>query len=55
MLITLFKTREYVIINIQAVLLTITSNLMKIFQEMAEEWQFELNMTWPVALQRFPA
>jgi hypothetical protein len=23
---------------------------MKIFQEMAEEWRFELNMTWPVML-----
>ena len=28
--------------------LTITSNLMKIFQEMAEEWRFELNMTRPM-------
>ena len=38
-LITLLKTHKYIIINIQAVrivLLTITSNLMKIFREMAE-------------------
>ena len=28
--------------------LTITSNLMVIFQEMAEEWRFELNMTRPM-------
>ena len=26
--------------------LTITSNIMKLFQEMAEEWRFEQNMTW---------
>ena len=41
MTITLSKTHEYVIINIQAVRIesqTITSNCMKIFQEMAEEW-----------------
>ena len=28
--------------------LTISSNLMKIFPQMAEEWWFELNMTWCV-------
>ena len=38
--------------------LTITSNLMKIFQEMAEEWRFELKMTRPMTrrmdVHRFP-
>ena len=29
-----------------SLLLKITSNLMKIFQKMAEEWRFKLNMTW---------
>ena len=34
--------------NKNKVSLTITLNLMKIFQDMAEEWWFELNMTWHV-------
>jgi hypothetical protein len=34
---------------------TITSSCMKIFQKMVEEWWFELNMTWCVAVHGFPA